>query len=203
MNCKFCGKKIGFFEPRHKICKTENEEFILKLKNILIEYDNKDLDSSIIKARLIETVANNFKYKNYLAYNLFRKNDIRTNETLLYIETSINIAESKNRKQMVRSGYRYERVPVWSPANYLIGKYVSIAFTDKSLYLLLEKGTMIYEYKKNVNLGLDEKSGYLYFDIKTTSPYPHRFSIIPTIANDKEKMQTLYLLLKCLSNYKV
>ncbi len=92
-------------------------------------------------------------------------------------------------------------MPVWNEPNKIIEEDTRIVFTDKSINMLLCTLVMRYPYDKIVNLGYDEKWNYAYFDIKTASPYAHRFTVRSFAKRDRQKAQSVCLLLKCLIGY--
>lgn len=104
---------------------------------------------------------------------------------------------------MVRTGYRWERKSVWNPASVLLSDCADIVFTDKAVYLLLMGSGMRYPYGKIVNIGYKAArfmvSEEVFFDVKTTSPFPHRFSIWNKY--DKEKTEKVNLVLNCISGF--
>lgn len=104
---------------------------------------------------------------------------------------------------MVRTGYRWERKSVWNPASVLLSDCADIVFTDKAVYPLLMGSGMRYPYGKIVNIGYKAArfmvSEEVFFDVKTTSPFPHRFSIWNKY--DKEKTEKVNLVLNCISGF--
>ena len=68
---------------------------------------------------------------------------------------------------------------------------------DQDVY---KRQAMRYPYSKIVNLGYDEKGGYVYFDVKATSPYPHRFTI-RSVNRKNDKTANLCLFFNCLMGY--
>ena len=117
----------------------------------------------------------------------------------MHIETALTIYESKNRKTMERTGLSYARYPKWRVSSCKIDEMATVAFTDKNIYLLGFNGAMIYPYNKIINLGYE--NGYAYFDVKTTSPYPHRFEIRGTNAKKLSKAQNITLFLNLLCDW--
>ncbi|MBQ5755570.1 MAG: hypothetical protein IIV90_07850, partial [Oscillospiraceae bacterium] len=72
---------------------------------------------------------------------------------------------------------------------------------DKAIYLLGFEKTYIYPYDKIVNIGYEHnRDGTAYFDVKTTSPHPHRFRLWATNGRTPSKGQNITLFLNCLSN---
>jgi hypothetical protein len=172
-----------------------------KVELIINKYNQESISAKDVKNQLVALASSDCLYKNYLEHKIFDKTAIRTNETVIYIENMVSISESKNRCKMIDTGYRYEKMPTWNENNQLIGENVSIVFTDKGIYMLLNASTMMYPYNKIVNLGYDEKREYAYFDVKTSSPYPHRFTIGSFLKKDKGTAQNVCLFLNCLVGY--
>lgn len=201
MKCIFCKNPAGLLKSYHEDCYDKIQMFLRKMEQIVNQYNQESITAKDAKNQLVSLASSDCLYKNYLEHEILDKTAIRTNETVIYIENMVSISESKNRCKMVETGYRYEKMPTWNETNQLIGENVSIVFTDKSIYMLLNNSAMMYPYNKIVNLGYDEKQGDAYFDLKTSSPYPHRFSIKPFIKKDKSKAQNVCLFLKCLIGY--
>ena len=92
-------------------------------------------------------------------------------------------------------------MPTWSQKEYLLDNSGTIIFTDCAVYLQVGTKIMKYPYKKIVNYGFDKiwTLKYAYFDLKTSSSYPHRFSMSDTFkAKDGRKEQNICLFLHCL-----
>lgn len=201
MRCVFCNEPAGFLKSYHDACYQKVQALLNKMEKIVNEYNQETIHVADAKKELISIALSSELYQNYVRYEIFNITAIRTNETIVYVESGLNISESKNRCRMVETGYRYEKKPVWTETDNLIGSNVSVAMTDKSVYLLIQGKAMMYPYGKIVNLGYDEKCGYAYFDVKTASPYPHRFSISSLNRKDKNKAGNVCLFLKCLMGY--
>lgn len=200
--CSICGQKCGFFESYHKECKIVMDATVPKMDAILNEYKNGKLVDG--KREMINFVNSEPLYRIYLLKHIWAKDQIYNNETTLYVVNMVSVSEWKNRCTMVRTGYRWERKPVWNPASTLLDDSADIVFTDKAVYLLLRGGAaMRYPYGKIVNMGYKE-AGFMvseeaFFDVKTTSPFPHRFSIWNKY--DKEKTEKVNLVLGCISGW--
>ena len=95
------------------------------------------------------------------------------------MEKKVSVSEQKNRCTMVRTGYKWNKQPVWNPSNDLLSENTEVVFTDKAIYFLFGGTSMRYPYNKIVNMGFNRAEFMLpaqaYFDVKTTSPFPHRF----------------------------
>ncbi|MEG0527593.1 hypothetical protein ACWG0P_09470 [Amedibacillus sp. YH-ame6] len=201
MKCIFCKQPARFLKSYHSACMEEKQEIILKIKNIIQNVQEHVICAVDGKVELVKLVSSNLFYKNYLKHEINDCTAIRTNETIIYIESGLKFSKSMNSYKMVRTGYRYEKVPSWNVTNVLVGQNVQLVFTDKSVYMLFDGKVLSYSYKKIVNLGVEENLRYTYFDIKTSSPYPHRFFIQSFCKNDSIKIQNVYLFLSCLMDY--
>lgn len=169
------------------------------IENIVNIYNRDGVDFVDAKQAIIDLVSANDLYNNYLWNCINTKSDIRTNDILIHVETSLTIFESKNRKTMERTGVSFARDPKWNVSSYMIEEMETVAFTDKNIYLLGFNGTMIYPYNKIINIGYED--GYAYFDVKTSSPYPHRFEIKATDKKDVSKAQNIILFLNLLCDW--
>lgn len=168
------------------------------MESIINDYNQDKVAAREAKSKLVELASSDRLYKNYLENDIADMTIIRTNEILIYTECGIRVSESKNRCKMVESGHRYEKRPVWSESNHPIGNNMKMAVTDQAVYMLLMDKAMRYPFSKIVNLGYDDKWRYVYFDVKTTSPYPHRFSIRANTKKEKNKEANIGLLIQCL-----
>jgi len=196
MKCKYCNQPSGFLKSYHSEChnhiKTRESEISTLIEQLHI--DIKSVQS--VKLRLKEIASEDNLYINHMKNSNFNSEHVQENENIIYCENWITITESKNRPKMVRTGYRYEKKPVWKVANYKLGDNLTILFTDKSLYLISDQISLRYTYNKILNINCDERWTYTYFDVKTTSPYPHRFYI----KSNNRINKNVYLLIKCFTS---
>ena len=197
MNCKFCNKSAGFMKSFHLECKSKAEKCMKSIEHIINIYNQDGIDFIDAKQSIMDLISSNSLYSNYLWNCVGSKSEIRTNEFLIHVETLVTIYESKNRKTMERTCLSYARYPMWNVSSYKIEEMATVAFTDKSIYLLGFNAVMVFPYKKIINIGFE--NGYAYFDVKTNSPYPHRFEINAVNYKDlsKPKNITLFLNLLC------
>lgn len=200
MKCAFCKQPAGFFESYHDECYNNVMATLKKLEGVINSYNKNHIDAKKAKATLLDLVSTNRMYQNYLESQIVDMQAIRTNEIAVYEESGMRVSESKNRCKMVSTGYRYEKKPVWNETESMIGNNTTIVITDKAVYMIQAEKAMRYPYSKIVNLGYDEKWGYVYFDVKTTSPYPHRFTI-RSVNRKNDKTANLCLFLNCLMRY--
>lgn len=201
MKCKFCQQQAGFFKSYHEECKLSAENTMKQLEAIVNEHRADEEVPKSVKLRMKEIALSNPLYINYAESEVIDKTAIHFNETIIHVESMLQISESKNRCKMVETGYRYEKMPTWSEKQLLLDNLGKIIFTDKAVYLYVNTKTMRYPYSKIVNYGFDKNflSKYAYFDIKTTSPFPHRFSFTDTHKDkNARKEQNITLFLHCL-----
>ncbi|MBR5535414.1 MAG: hypothetical protein IKU60_02065 [Clostridia bacterium] len=169
------------------------------IQHIVNVYNQDGIDFVDARQAIIDLIASNEFYYNYLGNCVHTKSDIRTNEFLIHVETSLSVYESKNRKTMVRTGLSYARYPKWRISSCKIEEMATVALTDRSIYIIGINGVMIYPYNKIVNIGYE--NGHAYFDVKTSSSYPHRFKIKSTENKDLLKPQNITLFLNLLCDW--
>lgn len=202
MKCMFCNNPAGFMKSYHPECKSRVETHLSKLESVINRYNQEEVSFQSAKQQLVELASADGFYQNYLWNSVADKSDIRTNETLIYVESQISIAEEKNWKTMERTGLSYARYPIWESCSKKVEEMATVAFTDKSIYLLGFEKSYIYPYNKIVNIGYEHsKAGTAYFDVKTTSPHPHRFHLWATDGKSSEKGQNITLFLSCLCGW--
>lgn len=201
MRCRFCNQQVGFMKTYHEDCRLKVEGTVKQIEEIVNEHKEDDVVPEEVK-KLLKKIANsNEIYINYMKSRAVDKTIIHVNETIIYAESNLVIHESKNRCKMVETGYRYEKMPTWSEKEFILDKSGTIIFTDVAVYLQVGSKMMRYPYKKIVNYGYEKvwTLQYAYFDVKTSSPYPHRFSFSDTFkAKDGRKEQNICLLIHVL-----
>jgi len=182
MKCIFCKQPTGFMNKYHNDCHQKVESIIQKIENMINDYKDSDVVPKDAKQQLKELANSSILYKNYMTSKLIDQTAIYTNEVIIHIESGLKIFESKNRCKMVETGFRYEKKPTWSEKEYLLDNSGTIIFTDVAIYLCVNSKTMRYPYNKVVNYGFEKlfTLNQAYFDVKTSSPLPHRFSITDT-----------------------
>lgn len=200
MICVFCKKPAGFLKSQHFECYDATQKLLQKMEKVVNQYNSEPIDHSTAKKELVALVSSDALYKNYLLHEIADKTAIRTKDIIIYSERMVTISESKNRCSMLRTGLSYSRYPVWKECNKLLCEYGQVVFTDKGIYLLLTDAIMMFTYNKIVNIGFDDVRNCTYFDIKTSSPFSHRFSIRATNRKDKNKVQNVCLFLNCLAD---
>lgn len=198
MKCIFCKQPTGFMSRYHNDCYQEVESIIQRIENMINRHKDNAVVPKDAKQQLKELANSSTLYKNYMSSKLVDQTTIYTNEVIIHIESGLKIFESKNRCKMVETGYRYEKKPTWSEKQYLLDNSGTIIFTDTALYLYIDSKTMRYPYAKIVNYGFNKifTINQAYFDVKTTSPFPHRFSFTDTFnRKDGKKEQNICLFL--------
>lgn len=201
MKCIYCQEQAGFLKTYHETCKIssdETQQAILRTAQTACANAKKGQTPVQVLRNL---VLQNPLYESGLSHTLYSQDAIRTNETILYTECGLTILESKNRCTMVRTGYRYEKMPTWSERTALLCKNAVFIITDKAIYLQSMEGTMRYAYQQIVNIGQEKFNRGFYFDVKTTSPFPHRFLLKTEIVLDNEKTNHLFSLMKYLLDW--
>jgi len=198
----FCNNPAGFMKTYHPECKSKVEGHLSKLEAILNGYNREEISFYVAKQQLMSLATSSSLYQNYLWNSVVIRDKIRTNEVLIYVETQVSIAESKNWKTMERTGLSYARYPTWEVGPRKIEDMATVAFTDKAVYLLGFEKTYIYPYNKIVNIGYeDDKHGTAYFDVRTTSPHPHRFMLWATDGRTVATGKNITLFLSCFCNW--
>lgn len=202
MKCLICGKQCGLLKVYHEECKALVYNAEAEINTILHKHQFGYLNDG--KSEIISLVENDTLYKNYLMKQICDKSQIYNNEIVLQVEKKVSVSEQKNRCTMVRTGYKWNKQPVWNPSNDLLSENTEVVFTDKAIYFLFGETSMRYPYNKIVNMGFNRAEFMLpaqaYFDVKTTSPFPHRFFMWSKL--EKEKARKLSLFLSCISGFK-
>lgn len=201
MKCKFCKQPAGFLKGYHDECRISAEKTLKEIEAFLDTHKVDEVVSKDAKQQIKDIATSNILYMNYLESQLIDKTVIHTGETVIHIQEAVRVSESKNRCKMVETGYRYEKMPTWSEKKLLLDESGYVAFTDKAIYLFVIGKTMRYPYNKIVNYGYEKKwlMKYAYFDIKTSSPFPHRFTLIDTYKGKEGlKEQAMCLFIHCL-----
>lgn len=202
MRCIFCKESTGLFKTYHDDCYHKVQAVLQRIEYTLNAYTRSDTGAEEAKQELVSLASSECLYQNYLEHEIYDKTAVRVEETLIYLESGLNISESENRCSMIRTGYRYEKKPVWNEKELRIGENVTVVLTDQKIHMLLQDKDRAYQYKQIVNAGFEEEGRYAYFDLKTASQYPHRFSIRPFKKTEKTKAQNISLFIKLLTEAK-
>ena len=198
MKCKFCLQPAGFLKSYHDDCRHDVENTVKQIESIVDTHKADETVPKEVKLQIREIASNNL-YKNYIESKVFDKTTICRGEVIIHVESMLRISESKNRCKMIETGYRYEKKPTWKETRLLLDESGMIVFTDKAVYLCVKTKIMRYSYSRIVNYGYDTLAfslKYAYFDVKTASPFPHRFSFTDICkANAGHKEQNIALVL--------
>ena len=198
MKCMYCKKQVGFMKVVHEECEYTMSNMFKKMKSIFDMKIAGDITAKEARIKARELSLSNGMYRNFMESAVIDKTVIQMNEVVIYSDRSFRISESKNRCKMVETGYRYEKMPTWSEKNFLLDENGYVYFTDQAIYLYVGGKTMRYPYSKLVNCGYEKlwSMHHAYFDVKTSSPYPHRFTLSDTFKNkggEKEQKLTEFL----------
>lgn len=199
MNCIFCNRPAGFLKKYHEDCFSKTQIIMQQIQEMINQYNRDSISALEAKQQIVELASSDIRHENYLLNEIIDKSKICSNDILIHSEKMVSIWESKNRCTMKRTGLSYARYPEWSESNQLLCNLGTVVFSDKSIYLILDEKTIAYPYKKIIDFGYTEDSKYTYFDVKTASPYPHRFFIRAFDKKDKSSAQNVCIFLKCLS----
>ena len=198
MKCIYCGEKTKrFFDVAHQECHDKYLSHSNSLLNVCKEYENGNIEHKTAVKSLVELCQD----KNYCNKSLDRDiddfNDImRKGEYPIFIAKYFTVVEEKNRCRMKSVCYNEAR-PFWNVEKKTLSTIANLLITDKSLYIDLI-GTKILFPLSKIELVKEDYFNSVYFDVKTSSPYPHRYYL--NFKNTKEKEQSnLYYFLSCLS----
>ena len=196
MKCIYCKQTAGFLKGYHDDCKKSVDNVQQQIEDIMNQHKADDIVPTEVKHQIKALASTNNGFRNYVESKIYDKTAIYNNEVVIHVESMLKISESKNRCRMVETGYRYEKRPCWNNSELILDNSGSVIFTDKAVYLYVNSKTMRYPYSKIVNYGYDKifSFKYAYFDVKTSSPFPHRFSFTDTYRQkDGRKEQSIVL----------
>ncbi|MBQ4154020.1 MAG: hypothetical protein IJE01_02320 [Clostridia bacterium] len=198
MKCIYCGKKTErFFDVAHQEC---HEKYLMhsnSLLNICKEYENGNIEHKTAVKSFVELC----QEKNYNNISLDRDiNDfddiMRKGEYPIFVTKFLTVIEEKNSCRMKSVGYNESR-PFWNVEKNTLSTLANLLISDKNLYLDLI-GTKILIPLNKIELVKEDYFNSVYFDVKTSSPYPHRYYL--NFKNRREKEESnLYCFLSCLS----
>lgn len=178
MRCKLCEKPTDkFFCVYHDECIQQLKLELSVMTLIYENYQNNFYSWKVAKTKFIENATTGYTNK-FFTNNITNKSDIDTHDKVVYSYSGIEVLEEKNRCKMKCTGKSYARYSQWEPATYRISNSSTIVLTDRGLYIL-RPCVLHFPYSKIVNFGIDDFLGtaYFYFDVKTTSPHRHRYTI--------------------------
>lgn len=182
----------------HEECEYMMSNMFNKMKIIFDMKVAGEISAKEARIKAGELSLSNSLYHDFMEKAIIDKTVIHMNEVIIYSDMSFTVSESKNRCKMVETGYRYEKMPTWSEKNFLLDRNGYVYLTDQAIYLYVGGKTMRYPYNKLVNCGYEKlwSVHYAYFDVKTSSPYPHRFTLSDSFKNkngEKEQRLTEFL----------
>lgn len=198
MRCRYCGEKTErFFDVAHQECHDKYLIHSNALLNICKEYESGNIEHKAAVKSLVE-LCQDKNYRNKLLDNdidnfadIMRKGDCP-----IFFTDCASVVEEKNRCRMESVGWRENR-PSWNVEKKKLSHRGELLITDKNIYINLIGTKLIFPLNK-IELVKEDFYNSVYFDVKTTSPYPHRFYI--NFKNMKEKEDSnLYYFLSCLS----
>ena len=171
-------------EIREKEKRNREEAIVLgesAVSKIIQEYHDNNITKREAYNEVIAIIFSNEYYCEYL------KNSIETHELLkgefvIFSGFDFKIEEYKNTCEMVRTGLSYERHPIWKVREKLISNWSRITITNSRIFISTEEGIMRFPFNKIVNAGF-YGSGRAFFELKTSSPYPHRYIIYQNCEN--------------------
>lgn len=198
MKCIYCKKQVGFMKVVHEECEYMMSNMFNKMKIIFDMKVAGEISAKEARIKAGELSLSNSLYHDFMEKAIIDKTVIHMNEVIIYSDMSFTVSESKNRCKMVETGYRYEKMPTWSEKNFLLDRNGYVYLTDQAIYLYVGGKTMRYPYNKLVNCGYEKLWSVhcAYFDVKTSSPYPHRFTLSDSFKNkngEKEQRLTEFL----------
>lgn len=169
------------------------------------EYNTEITSYTLAKERLICASAEN-NVQRFFWSNIYSRNELRTYDKLIYSQSFICATEEKNRCQMERTGLSYAKYPQWEQSTHSICQNGTIALTDSGVYILGGGAATVYiPYSKIVDVGFEDSCWFgqtAYFDVKTTSPRRHRYSVTALDRKFKNIAITVYDILRFLVGLK-
>ena len=184
--CRRCGRDAGFLSTYCGLCyekdMREKEEKKQRVKDgkafmydVLESYEDDEFDYKTAYSEIINYIDDNDDFAEYLESSIDSR-ELLPNERIIYKTSSIDVIERKNSCKMERTGYSYERYPIWDVRDTKISNSNTILISNMRIYLYTTTGLRLYPLNKIVNAG-SYSDTMAFFDVKTTSPYPHRFII--------------------------
>lgn len=150
------------------------------------EYHLGATSVSIAKAKLIEASSESH-IQNLFWGTIHSRNEIRSYDKLVFSQNLVDVYEEKNRCHMERTGLSYAKYPKWEYGSQRISQLGTVALTDSGIYILDAKSIYI-PYSRIIDVGVNTpllRVQEVYFEVKTTSPYRHRYSICAGDRKDK------------------
>lgn len=198
MKCIYCGEKTNrFFDVAHQECHDKYLEHSNSLLNVCKEYENGNIEHKTAVKFLVELCQDKSYCNKSLERDINEFEDImRKGDCPIFVAKYFTVVEEKNRCRMKSVGYNEAR-PSWNVEKKILSTIANLLITDKNLYIDLT-GTKIFFPLNKIELVKEDYFNSVYFDVKTSSPYPHRYYL--SFKNTKEKEESnLYYFLSCLS----
>ena len=206
MKCRLCGTPTGkFLSQYHSSCVVEFKRQWALMGQAMDEYNAGITSFLVAKERLIRASAES-NVQRFFWSNIYSRNELRTYDKLIYSQNFICASEEKNRCHMERTGLSYAKYPQWEQSTHSICQNGTIALTDSGVYILGDGAATIYiPYSKIVDVGFEDSRWFgpsAYFDVKTTSPRRHRYSVTALDRKFKNISVTVYDVLRFMSGLK-
>ena len=171
-----------------------------KVNQLLKDCLCEDINEYDAYRDIVNIIYNTPEYKTYLN-SLINNYELQPGEQVVFISVPVEVYESKNTCKMERTGLSYERHPIWNVTETKIAYCEKIIITDRRVFIPTYQGTRNYSFKKFVNTGVyNDRKNKAFFDLKTTSPYPHRFIIKAMYDKDICEFENFTLMLKMFWN---
>ena len=198
MKCIYCGENIkSWFFRAHQECYDKYIDQYNEFLKICVDYEKGNVEHSVAVKSLIKMTEQDNFYKKILLQDTETFNDIiRKNDIPIFFSKYFSVVEEKNSCRMKSVGW-HETRPSWNVEKKTLSNIAELLITDKNLYIDLI-GTKIIIPLNKIELVKEDYFNSIYFDVKTSSPYPHRYYL--NFKNKKEKEESnLYYFLSCLS----
>lgn len=179
MKCKLCGKPTEkLLQNHHKECADMLRARLNSMDDVINDYKAGKTCFDEAKIKLIEVSSDEYVQK-FFWNKIYPRSEIRTDDKLIFSQNSIRVSEEKNRCHMERTGLSYAKYPKWECIRSVIFSNATFVMTDTGIYFI-DDNTLYIPYNKIVGVGI-ENSGFsgseVYFDVKTSSPHRHRYSL--------------------------
>lgn len=200
MKCYLCGKPVGtFLGICHQECADQLHSEFLEVDSVIDKFKSGQISCRIAKEMLVKATSTEY-IQAYFWRNIYSKSAIRTYDKVVYSQNFIEAAESKNRCKMERTGLSYARMPSWEANTYNIAQNASAVLTDSGIYVL-DAQDLYIPYSRIIDVGVDGRR--VYFDVKTTSPYGHRYYLWQHNAKDMVFRDNVYEVLRIMANIRM
>lgn len=176
--CIYCDQPAGFLKIYHEQCHQQMNNLKNEILKTLEIYETGEASYFVTRDKILGLLE---QKKTLHAANRVRisEHELQPGETVIYAHRSIHLEESKNTCKMTRTGLSYEKHPIWNVTESCLDDRAIFYMTDSQIiFYITDKGYMKFPFKKIVNCGnLSNWGNYPFFDVATSSPYPHRFTM--------------------------